>query len=96
MYSRNPHAMYSFADYFHHRRNDWPKERIPDFTIHASNRLTPIAGEPLGGKRANGTLAKIDQGHQDDKRRSRSLNSSLEARSERIYKYNTGDQGYLI
>ena len=73
----------AFADYFHHRRNDWPKERIPDFTIHASNRLTPLAGEPFGGgRRANGTLDKIDRGHRDDKRRSRSLNSSLEARSE--------------
>ena len=75
--------MNALADYFHHRRSDWPKERIPDFTIHASNRLTPLAGEPFGGgRRANGTLDKIDRGHRDDKRRSRSLNSSLEARSK--------------
>ncbi len=72
--------LYVFIDFFHEKRSDWPKERIPDFTLHASNRLQPLVGSGGGGGgRSNGKKKKKSKEEQlEEKRRSKSLNSSID------------------
>ena len=63
------------VEFFHKKRPDWPKQNIPDFTLHASNRLTPIDSKKLSAKSLEGS--DRDQQALYRRNRSHSLTSKL-------------------
>lgn len=82
--------LFIHVDSFHEKRTDWPKERIPDFTLHASNRLQPLLSNPIlsGGKgnsskkkKKNSAPDPLGRKSSDDRKKSSSLDSSISSRN---------------